>query len=273
MRKMQWRLIVSEFTSGAHEVALDEAILLRLLEGKSPPTVRLYASQREWVSIGAFQPALEDINTLALASRGLNLVRRPTGGGAVLHGNDLSYSMVAKSQDLAKDGGILGIYRALSSIICTSMQKRGLTTFMANPANSNRSSSSRGACFGSVVPYELLVGGRKVAGHAQRQKGEAFLLEGTLLMREGQARLAPLLNLPPGETSHMEQVLRRQSTCWYEEEGNTPSLADFASSLQEAFQQSLGISLLPGGPYPEEYGLASRLLDEKYASPTWNHRF
>ncbi|MEK6573836.1 MAG: octanoyltransferase, partial [Chloroflexota bacterium] len=109
----QWRLLITEPTDGPLNMAIDEVILLGVAEGASPPTLRFFAWAPPCLSLGYSQP-VTDVDMDRVKARGYGLVRRPTGGKAILHTDELTYSVITPQTDPRVAGGIVESYRRLS---------------------------------------------------------------------------------------------------------------------------------------------------------------
>ena len=114
--RTSWRLVCTPPSPGDWNMAVDEAILEAAGQGKTLPTLRLYAWQPPCLSLGYAQPA-SDADRNALNQNGWGLVRRPTGGRAILHCDELTYSVIAPNHEPRLEGGVLDSYRTLSQAL------------------------------------------------------------------------------------------------------------------------------------------------------------
>jgi lipoate-protein ligase A len=149
-------------------MAIDEA----LLEHSAGPTLRFYGWRRPSLSFGYFGKFAD----VADEGRSREIVRRWTGGGSVLHGEDLTYSLVTPATDPASSQGPPAIYAALHRAIRVALLAEGRETELANAAASKISD----ACFANPVRDDLLLAGRKIAGAAQRRTRGGFLHQGSI---------------------------------------------------------------------------------------------
>lgn len=109
----EWRLLKTGFADGATNMAIDEAILLAVAEGKAPPTLRFYGWEPPCLSIG-YSQSMGEVDVDRCRKAGIGLVRRPTGGRAILHADELTYSVVAPQTEPRVAGGVIESYRRLS---------------------------------------------------------------------------------------------------------------------------------------------------------------
>jgi len=172
----RWRLILDEPLDGAENMAVDEAMLRAVETGAvRTPTLRLYSWKGPVVSIGYRQSAAR------LSGLGLPLVRRITGGRAVLHDMELTYSVVAGDSCRIFRGGITGAYSAISESIVAALGDAGVEAAFERAAG-GRERDEREACFYAPARYEVCVGGRKLVGSAQRRFRNALLQHGSILL-------------------------------------------------------------------------------------------
>ncbi|RIK91057.1 MAG: lipoate--protein ligase family protein, partial [Proteobacteria bacterium] len=145
-------------------MALDEALLASASAG-APPTLRLYGWHGPWLSLGYAQP-FDEAAAAACRRAGVSVVRRVTGGRAVLHGRDLTYAVAA--HESALPAGLDASYRLVSDALIAALAAIGVAAERAAPA---AAIAPGGAfdCFASAATDEIAVGGRKLAGSAQRR--------------------------------------------------------------------------------------------------------
>ena len=247
----RWRLIIDPPMGGAENMASDEAMLLHAgTEGKSiPPTLRLYGWLSPTISIGCHQDAGQ------FSGHALPVVRRITGGRAVLHHMELTYSIVAHSDAAPFSGGIMGAYRRISSCIALALKDIGID---AGLSEKRKGYEKTPACFNSSVKYEVLVGGRKIAGSAQRRFKGVFLQHGSVLVQMDRALNESVFG---GNITGAMTCVGDQAPAGREE-------------LQRAFIErvsiGLGASFTPGELTGSERRLMDTLVQAKYSQDEWN---
>lgn len=276
-----WRLIRSGKLGPAENMAVDEALLVHVGEGHSPPTIRFYGWQPATLSIGYFQKAEEEVNMAELKARGLGFVRRPTGGRAVLHDAELTYSIAVPERYPGMPGTVNEAYRVLSEGLMAGFRRLGLRAEMARPdaggMKAGNAASGSAACFDSPSWYELVVEGRKIAGSAQVRQNGAILQHGSILLELDADLLFSVLRFPA------ERLRERMKAAFL---GKAAAVNDICRSLgrppvtpEEAesafaagFAEGLGITLVPCELTEAERDLAIRLARDKYGSEDWNLR-
>ena len=127
-----WRLVRSGFADGYENMAVDEALMLSIAEGKAPPTLRLYGWRPPGVSLGYFQAVEGQIDPDECKRRGYTVVRRPTGGRAILHDDEVTYSVAVRQADLAEGERLIASYREISRGIEAGLRRIGVGAAMAN---------------------------------------------------------------------------------------------------------------------------------------------
>lgn len=278
-----WRFIHTGNRSPAENMAIDEAMLTAQQKGLVPPTVRFYGWNPASVSIGYFQQSKE-IDFGALRERGLGFVRRATGGRAVLHENELTYSLVVSENYPGIPASVTEAYRVLSMGLLLGFRKLGLDARMTGldaPADNGAASSPGGrmsaACFDSPSKYELIVEGRKIAGSAQMRSKGVILQHGSILLELDADTLFDVLRFrEPSDKCRMKKVFERKAvainSCLRHKGLPIATMRDLEQSFRSGFSAGLGTDLVTGELTEYETELARRLAQEKYAADSWNLR-
>ncbi|EST56208.1 octanoyltransferase [Brevibacillus panacihumi W25] len=273
----KWRYLVTEAMSPEMNMAVDEAILQLHAEGKVPPTVRFYTWSPATLSIGYFQKALKEINLEEVHKHGLGFVRRPTGGRAVLHDKELTYSVIVSEQHPKMPSSVTEAYKIISMGLLHGFQNLGLRAEMVSLASEEEkekySSPGSSACFDSPSWYELVVEGKKVAGSAQtRQKG-VILQHGSILLDMDVELLFSLLNFSSDRLKQRMMESFRQKAVTINEVSSRPiSLQEAMDAFGRGFASGLDVELVPGELTEEEQALAKELAQTRYGTEEWNLR-
>ncbi len=263
-----WRLLRSAPADGATNMAIDETILRAVAAGRVPPTLRLYAWEPACLSLGRAQP-LADVDVQAVQSAGFGLVRRPTGGKAILHVDELTYSVVAPQAEPRVAGSIVESYRRLSAALLCGLERLGVTNLVADRQSTPplTGGAGGGVCFETPSDYEITVGGRKLAGSAQMRAQSVVLQHGALPLHGDIARLCPLLATHPDPAR-----VRARATTVEEVLGRPVTWDEAAGALATGFAEALNLRLEPGTLTYEERAWAEELRAEKYATEKWTGR-
>lgn len=189
-----WRLIVDGAEDGAWNMAVDEAILEAYDEAdpKPAPTLRLYGWRPATLSLGRTQRSQGSHDARVLAAEGIGLVRRPTGGGVVLHDCERTYAVIAALGVAPFLGGPIATYRTIADALTRALRRAGVAAVSAEPAG-GRPRDDAASCFERVGAWELVVAGRKLVGSAQARRRSAVLQHGSIPIRSDASRLAAVL--------------------------------------------------------------------------------
>jgi len=254
-------------------MAVDEAILEATAEGNVPPTLRLYAWQPPCLSLGYAQP-IADVNKERLASLGWELVRRPTGGRAILHTDELTYAVIGPQREPRLQGSILESYQRLSRALLAALRLLGLPAQAhALPSESQNGDAEGPVCFEVPSNYEIIVHGKKLVGSAQARKHEGVLQHGTLPLWGDLTRITQALCFKAeGEREGAADRLKARATTVEEVLGYRVPWDEAAQAFVSAFEQELALKLKPANLSQAEIVRAGELVSAKYGDQEWTER-
>ena len=253
-------------------MAVDEAILEAVYNGESIPTLRLYAWQPACLSLGHAQPFTE-VNTEQTEENGWDIVRRPTGGRAILHVDELTYSVITPQNEPRVKGGVLESYLRLSEALLQALRLLGLNPRANDVPATQNSKSPNPVCFEVPSNYEITVNGRKLIGSAQARRKEGLLQHGALPLYGDLTRIITALNFPDkAAKDKAKERLLAHATTVEREIGSMLSWEQASQAFQEAFKQVLNLHLEPADLTNQEITRAEALIHEKYAHPAWTER-
>ena len=183
-----WRLINSGPGGGAWNMAVDEALFEACIRGEAPPTLRFYSWQPPAITLGHFQPAESALKLEACRAHGLEVARRPTGGRAILHDKELTFSIIAPLAALSSKG-VMDSYRRVAQGIIAGLNKLGVAAELVD--NRTRTDcrpktlppdrqQSPAACFAVKARCDLITQGKKIVGSAQAHRKECVLQQNSL---------------------------------------------------------------------------------------------
>jgi len=254
------RIICDKEQNGAWNMAVDEALLQFLDAEKHPPIVRLYGFSPAVLSLGCFQP-ISQVKEAA-ANRGLSIIRRPTGGQAVLHQNELTYTFVVGKEHLERFSK-RKVYAAVQKIIVRWLFDMGVTSMSGNDAGGRNIPPN---CFHSSGIYELNDRwGRKLVGSAQMVKRHGIMQHGSIAINKGKKDIeAPD---PEAETD-----IENPSGSIEESTGRVLSFNEVRQSVMNSL-----LRLYPHASEKaltkEEYNMAVDLYHKKYTSASWTEKY
>lgn len=265
------RLIRSPAAPGAVNMATDEALLQACAAGEAPPTLRLYAWDPPAVSLGYFQSLDRAVDREACRRAGIDVVRRPTGGRALLHHLEVTYCLVLP-RALLPDS-VLEAHRWISAGLARGLRRLGAEAVLAPRARRIRpAAAGSAACFDAPGAYEVTVRGRKLVGSAQVRRGGAVLEHGSILLSFLPDLHARVLGGIPGEGPQRAEFLRRQVIALDEVLGREVRADEVEAAVAEGLAGELGLDWEEGALTPAERAMAEELARQKYASPAWTAR-
>src|SRR6266550_5065973 len=194
MSDAAWRLLLHPPAEGAWNMAVDEVLLDGIAAGSAPPTLRFYTWTPACLSLGYFQP-FSVVNVEGCRGLGIDIVRRPTGGRAILHDRELTYSVALPASVLGHDAGILPSYRRLSLALQAGLQRLGIDASLAPESEAPNRAVHGPACFDRPSAHEILLHGRKLVGSAQVRRAGALLQHGSIVIEPRMANLVACLRL------------------------------------------------------------------------------
>ena len=187
-------------------MAVDEAILSAVGMNLVPPTLRLYAWDPPCLSLGYAQPST-DVDRARLAERGWHLVRRPTGGRAILHTDELTYSVIGPLTEPRLAGSVLESYRCLASALLSALHRLNIPAESHAVPAAQASTGKGPVCFEVPSNYEITVQGKKLIGSAQARRKEGLLQHGALPLSGDLTRITQVLSFPD-EAHRLEAASR-----------------------------------------------------------------
>jgi lipoate-protein ligase A len=266
---MTWRLLNYRPCSAFENMAIDEAMFRETIKNKKPPTLRFFGWRPAAVSIGYFQELKNEINFNQCRRSGVNIVRRMTGGKAVYHSDEITYSLTAGSSETLFPDDIVGTYKIISLCLARGLSLLGIEAHLAKAGitATGKGSDLASSCFSVPSGNELLVDGRKICGSAQTRTHGGFLQHGSLLMTFDPVETAALILT--SQAPEQSEKLRCSVTAVNEVIPSPVSAETLCSVLQKGFIDELGIDLSEEPLTPAEKALSGQLV-KKYESDAWN---
>ncbi len=253
-------------------MAADESILEHVGRGESLPTLRLYAWDPACLSLGYAQP-FADVDVPRLRAHGWDVVRRPTGGRAILHTDELTYSVTAPLDEPRVAGSVLESYNRLAQALLLAVQSLNLSVEMKEHAPAAPHQSAGPVCFEAPSTYEITVNGRKLVGSAQARRKEGVLQHGTLPLAGDLARITHCLVFAdePSRTAAAEKLLARATTV-EAALGIAAGWETAARAFVAGFEAGLALTFQRGEVSASEAARAEELVQTKYTHPVWTER-
>jgi lipoate-protein ligase A len=258
---MQWRLLEIGAQTGALNMAIDEAILTGVEAGISPPTFRLYGWSPPCISLGHSQKPEQELDLERVRESGFDVVIRPTGGRAVLHIGELTYSLIA-AHDAAPWCATQALsYRTISQAIAQSLAEAGfgVTLDRGYPVEKPQALRAMTPCFSSTARSEVVFGDRKVVGSAQRRLRNSFLQHGSILVSADHRRMVDCLRLDEEKRARYLEILDRNAVSLEEALGRPIAWESLARGFSDRFASAMGL-VFRTGPLTESESAATAAL-------------
>jgi lipoate-protein ligase A len=282
MKDQNWRFIYTGKNDPYFNMAVDEVLLHSVQKGY-PPVLRLYQWNPATVTIGYFQEVEKSVDLDRCNKSGIKFVRRITGGRAVLHDEEMTYSFCGSSKDFPELGeNVAETYQTISTALLVSLKVLGIEAHWVKPSREEANRKNLLAakrdrlsknkffdlpCFSSFSRYEISLQGKKLIGSAQRRFGNYFLQHGSILLTIGNFKL---INLLPKDNSFRKRHVEENSISLREIRGGEVSYLEVIRSLKQGFgsffQKDFDESLLS----TDELKNIQRLIEEKYSRDEWN---
>jgi lipoyl(octanoyl) transferase len=272
--KSTWRLLLMPPASGAWNMAVDEAILESCGKKETLPTLRLYAWDPPCLSLGFSQP-VSDVDRSRLNALGWDLVRRPTGGRAILHTDEITYAVIGPEDEPRLDGGVLESYRRLSFALLFALRYLGVPAETSDKAtNRSEGSQENPVCFEVPSTFEITIAGKKIIGSAQARRQNGVLQHGSLPLHGDLTRITDALSFPDDarRRTAADRLLERATTLETALEYRI-DMENAAQALIKGFQSGLNLELVPGCMTAQEGNRAYELFRSKYTDSSWTEKY
>jgi lipoate-protein ligase A len=264
-----WRLIDSGAGLASENMAIDEAVLKSCEQGESPPTLHFYTWKAPAISLGYFQDFSEAIQINECLVKGIQVVRRITGGRAVVHHQDVSFSLIFPAKGRVVPSGIGSSYRMIAQGLIEGLRSLGI---MANFSDSRKFQNcckkeerNLSACFLTRIRFEIMVSGRKLLGFAQRRIGDWVLLQGTVMIDLDRTLWSDFLHYPDSlDSSEIIDRLQSDITSVNEVLEKQTDILSMKKALLNGLSKVLGIRFAIQGLGFKEWNEVDHLASAKY---------
>jgi lipoate-protein ligase A len=264
-----YRFLNTNVQSAAMNMAIDESILTHHLKGEVPPTLRVFRWSQPSISVGRFQSIEREIVSEVCLECGVALVRRPTGGRAVYHLDEFTYSIVI-SKRYGVPPGVVAAYAFLAQGLLAALKVLGVQAELSDERVSKHSSA---ACFASSTQADLTSGGFKLIGSAQIWKDNTLLQQGSLPLDDRSAEFFTMLRFPNNAEMNEALALYREKTTPLHTFAPYATWDVVADAFIKGFSAALQVDFVHDTLSDSEWELANKLVEEKYSKLEWRkHR-
>jgi len=252
--KEQWRLLHTENNSAYRNMAIDWAVLKASSEDRVSPTVRFYTWKPSAISIGYFQSLEEEVDLEMCKQHGVDYVRRITGGGAVFHEDELTYSIVIPEKHAQISKNIMESYGRICGALIKGLKHLDIESKYA-PIN------------------DIIANGKKISGNAQTRKSKTVLQHGTVLMNVDVDKMFSVLKVPNEKIrDKLISDVKQRVTSIKHLLGGSVAFNEVASVMKKGFEEEFDIELVDGNLTNEELEDTKRFEEEYFSSRDWNHK-
>ncbi len=263
------RFIDTGKNNGAMDMAIDEALLIMEKEEGFPPALRVYKFVPPTLSIGYFQSMKREVNLIRCRDMGFDYVRRPTGGRAVLHDKELTYSVTVAYPHRILEMSLLDSYHYLCKSIITAINSLGGKAYFSNREDNEISSPS---CFAAPTFSDILLNGKKVVGSAQMRSSYGLLQHGSILYHVDVEQIFCCLNIDADKRKKIVELSKRKISSLSDELGKEITFDLIKKALKNGMEELIGEPLIPVELTKGEKQLAEKLYREKYNTYEWNFK-
>ena len=264
---MQCRFINTGFMDAYANMAIDEAILHYC----QIPTLRIYGWKPSSISVGYNQDIIKEININNCKNLNVGIVRRITGGKAIYHDKEITYSFILHEDTNLLPSEINESYKAIANALVLALKKFNLNVEIKKSPEKIATS----ICFNSSNWYELLVNNKKISGSAQRRMQGKILQHGSILI-DFDYNKNSLLFIKNNIIDNIENLKKRITSLKRElkniNKGNKVSYKELSEAIRFGFKENFGFDMVDGSLTQEEIKLAEKLRKEKYATEEWNYK-
>ena len=270
----EWRLLSYQTDTGFNNMAVDEALLRIHSQRKTPPTLRFYGWEPPALSLGYFQSLEEKVDRESCRARGIDVVRRLTGGRAILHDRELTYSLTVREELNLLDSSIVKSYREISQGLVKGLKKLDIPVSLTPHQRGQKAPrGDSAACFDTPSWYEVVIDGKKLIGSAQTRKWDTLLQHGSLPLTLDADLIFDLFKIDnERRRKKLKRFFLKHSTGLYQHTEKKYSPETLEKYLVRGLSEHFAVEIRPGSLTEGERQLAAELSRNKYSQKRWNAR-
>lgn len=263
---MIWKYLSQGSFDGAMNMAIDEALLTLAQPGET--IFRTYTWDKPTLSLGTFQK-ISDVNIDEIKKRNFGLVRRSTGGRAVLHDKELTYSIIIKAPHPILNQSVLESYYYLCRGLVAGLQQLGVD---AQLKRSDDPSMSTPSCFAAPTFNDIEANGKKLVGSAQMRNALGLLQHGSILIDVDMIDLFSVISKDVQTASKLAEMAKAKISSINDQTGKKMETEDVRSAVATGFEKGLDVTFCPIEFDEGLIKLSNELCEKKYGSPEWTER-
>jgi lipoate-protein ligase A len=263
------RFIDTGENNGAMNMAIDEALLVIAKEKKLPPALRVYKFVPPTLSIGYFQSMEREVDLKRCKEKGYGIVRRPTGGRAVLHDKELTYSVTVAYPHRILEMNLLDSFHYICKGIIRAISVLGGEAYFSSREDNEISSPS---CFAAPTFSDIIMHGKKVVGSAQMRNNFGLLQHGSILYHVDVDDIFDCFNMDAKKKEKLSALAKKKISSLSDEIGKEITFEMVKEALKIGMSEALGEELVETDLSEEEVKMANKLYREKYSTKQWNFK-
>lgn len=263
------RIIETNENNGAMNMAIDEALLVIEKERDFPPALRVYKFVPPTLSIGYFQRMEKEVNLVHCRELGVGYVRRPTGGRAVLHDKELTYSITMAHPHRILEMNLLDSFHYFCEGIIKAIDSLGGNAYFSDREDNEISSPS---CFAAPTFSDILLNGKKVVGSAQMRNDYGLLQHGSILYHVDLEQIFYCFNLDENARKRLVELSKKKISSLSDELNREITFDAIKDALKRGMEKITSETLVPTELTKDEKNLAEKLYREKYNTYEWNFK-
>ncbi len=267
----EFRLLIDGYRPPSENMARDEALLRRVIARESPPCVRFYQWKPAGLSLGRFQKIDRGVDLEACRRYGVEPVRRLTGGEAVLHDDEITYSIVIPFTHPRFDGrGVVDTYKTISRALVRGLTLSDVSSTMAGNAPSRPDPAGQGVCFYTPTVNEVVAAGKKIIGSAQTREKLIILQHGSIPIDWEIDKQFDVMGIPVENRDVFRKLFVNRATTITEQLGRRPDVDQLVKNFSKGFEEVFDARLEPSEYSVQENKMTEWLVQKKYGNDDWN---
>lgn len=261
----RWRVIDTGALDPFANMAFDEALLRCYGRIYDHPTLRVYGWATPSLSLGYSQDPAKELDIDYCRRMSMPLVRRLTGGGIVLHGNEITYSLVFSKEDLGIPSSLASSYRTICSFLKKFYESLGIETgFACDNASAAGLGRHSAVCVAAQEKYDIVAAGRKIGGNAQKRSGGVIFQHGSIPTCRNTGKASDFLKVKNADEIEDKAATIEELT------GKRPGRPELSEALIRSFRETFGLQTFEDTLTSGEEQCFKRLERFKYSTPDWN---
>ena len=268
-----WRLIKTKATDGYYNMAIDEAIMRCHQNKEVPPTIRFYSWDPAALSLGYFQKLDNEVNQEACQNAGIDIVRRLTGGRAILHDKELTYSITIREDYNLLSSSIVKSYKEISQGLVSGLNLIKIPAKLKPMERGKKSpKGNSAACFDAPSWYEVILDNKKLIGSAQTRKKGTILQHGSLPYEIDPKKTFNLFNYSDEKQRKKARRIFSAKSTSLKSAGFNINTNELEQALIKGLAEKLRFNYSLENLTTKEIRLADKLREEKYSTAKWNKK-